>query len=193
VQDPANKLDASFQRAGFGDTNAFAEWMSLVENPLRRSLARFARAVDVEVVIQETLLRMWIIANDRARRLEGENASLRFALRVARNVAREELRHTRLYQFFDDDESNDSSEMSFVPELPDPALGKSINECIARLPVQPRTAIYARIHDGHLPDRALAQDVGMKLNTFLQNIVRARKLVAECLEKRGVRLGGIIS
>lgn len=166
--------------------------MSLVENPIRRSLARFARAVDVEVVVQETFLRMWMVANDRTRRLEGENASLKFALAVARNVALEELRHTRLYQFFEKDGSDSLSELSCLPELPDPALRKAINECIDRLPSQPKTALNARINEGHLPDRSLAQGVRMKLNTFLQNIVRARRLVAECLEKRGVRLEGII-
>ena len=56
---------------------------------------RFARAVDVEGVVQETLMRMWLHARDRGRELEGENASLRFAVGVARNVARSEARRLR--------------------------------------------------------------------------------------------------
>jgi DNA-directed RNA polymerase specialized sigma24 family protein len=191
--DQAEMLERAFRRAGSGDADAFADWMGMVEHPLRRSLARFARAVDVEVVVQETFLRMWMVASDPARRLEGESASLKFAFKVARNVALEELRHTRLYQFFDDRESIELPEMSITPEFPDPALKKAINECIDRLPAQPKTALSARIRDGHLPDRDLAREARMKLNTFLQNIVRARKLMAECLEKRGVRLEGILS
>lgn len=176
-------LETAFGRAESGDADAFAEWMAIAEHPLRRSLARFARAVDVEVVVQETFLRMWLVACDDTRRLEGGNASLKFALGVARNVAHEELRKTRLFQFVDE-----VPEPVSVPNLPDPALRKAINECMGRLPEKPRTALNARVQDGHLPDRDLAAGARMKLNTFLQNIVRARKLMAECLEKRGVRL-----
>jgi RNA polymerase sigma-70 factor (ECF subfamily) len=186
-------LESAFRRAGSGDPAAFAEWMAMVEHPLRRSLARFARAVDVEVVVQETFMRMWLVACDNTRRLEGGNASLKFALRVARNVAHEELRHTRLFNFYDDKALGELPETVFVPELPDPALRKAINECVDRLPAKPRTALNARVQDGQLPDRDLAAGVKMKLNTFLQNIVRARKLVAECLEKRGVRLKEVLS
>jgi RNA polymerase sigma-70 factor (ECF subfamily) len=32
--------------------------------------------------------------------------------------------------------------------------------------------------------------LGMKLNTFLQNFTRARKLLADCLRSRGVDLVG---
>ena len=37
-----------------------------------------------------------------------------------------------------------------------------------------------------------AAAVGMKLNTFLQNVGRARKLLGECLERRGVRLSSVV-
>jgi DNA-directed RNA polymerase specialized sigma24 family protein len=191
--DYVNKIDTAFRRAGFGDADAFAGWMSLVECPLRRSLARFARAVDVEVVVQETFLRMWLLAQDPARRLEGENASIRFALRVAQNVAHEELRHTPLHQGIGIEGLSQLPEFRLDPEFPDPALRRVIRECLDRLPAQPKTALNSRIQDGHLPDRDLAQRARMKLNTFLQNIVRARKLMAECLERRGVRLEGIAS
>ena len=79
------------------------------------------------------------------------------------------------------------------PELPDPALGRAINDCIEQLPKQPRRALSARVRDGWLPDREIAGDLRMKVNTFLQNIVRARKLLADCLERRGVRLVEILS
>ena len=190
---PANKLEAAFLRATFGNPDAFAEWMGMVEYPLRRSLARFARAVDVEVVVQETFMRMWLIAADRTKVLKGENASLKFALTVARNVAFEELRRTRLDRFVDLAELDQMPEGCLNPELPDPALRKAIAECVDRLPRQPRKALKTRVQGGHLPDRDLAQEANMKLNTFLQNIVRARKLLADCLEKRGVRLGEILT
>ena len=52
---------------------------------------------------------------------------------------------------------------------------------------RPRKAMEARLQ-GATPDRDLAEELGMKLNTFLQNIVRARKALAGCLEESGVRL-----
>jgi RNA polymerase sigma-70 factor (ECF subfamily) len=41
---------------------------------------------------------------------------------------------------------------------------------------------------GAEPDARLAERLHMSLNAFLQNFTRARKLLAECLEKRGVVL-----
>lgn len=189
----ADRMESAFQLARSGDTDAFAQWMGMAEIPLRRSLVRFARAVDVEVVVQETFMRMWLFANDAGRILEGESASLRFALGVARNVALEELRRWRQDSFADLEGIDSLPQGRVYPELPDPALGKAIGECMEQLPPQPRTALAARIGEGHLPDRDIAQGVRMKLNTFLQNIVRARRLLADCLEKRGVRVVEILS
>jgi hypothetical protein len=44
----------------------------------------------------------------------------------------------------------------------------------------------ARLRGG--PDRDLASSLGMRLNTFLQNIVRARTLLSRCLEAAGIRI-----
>jgi len=72
--------------------DAFADWMGRVERLIRLSLRRFARAADVEGVVQETLMRMWLLAREPERRLTGEDASLRYALGMARNIARSEAR-----------------------------------------------------------------------------------------------------
>ena len=47
-EDRADRLDELFLLARSGEPDAFAEWMGMVEIPLRRRLRRFARAVDVE-------------------------------------------------------------------------------------------------------------------------------------------------
>jgi len=39
----------------------------------------------------------------------------------------------------------------------------------------------------------LAERLRMRLNTFLQNIVRARRSMEKCLEGRGVRLEEVMS
>ncbi len=184
----SNRQEEAFRRARMGDTEAFAVWMGIVEIPLRGSLRRFAREVDVEVVVQETFLRMWIVACDHGRALEGESASIRFALRVARNVAYEEIRRNRKDIHLDPEDFDNIPEGAIDPVLPDPALRRAITGCLDRLPKQPRKALWARIRNGELPDRELASSLRMKLNTFLQNVVRARRLMAACLEKQGIHL-----
>jgi RNA polymerase sigma-70 factor (ECF subfamily) len=181
-------VETEFMRARVGDADAFAEWMKMVEYPLRRSVARFARHADLEGVVQETLLRMWIVACDPARQLDGESASLKFAIRVARNVALEELRRTLGKPQVP---LEDLPEIPVEFDFPDPLLRENIDECFGRLPSKPKSALRARIQAGHQPDRDLAAGLRMTLNTFLQNIVRARKFMAQCLGKRGVRLEGI--
>ena len=189
----ANRVDELFQFASSGEPDAFAEWMGMVEIPLRRSLRRFARAVDVEVVVQETLVRMWLVAGDPERILEGRGASLKFAFRVARNVALEEIRRCRHDRFVDLDKLDNLPEGSLDPHLCDPALSRAITECIESLPDQPRKALTARLDNDCLPDRVLAEHLRMRLNTCLQNVVRARRGLENCLEDRGVRLEEVLS
>jgi len=188
-----DRLEALFGLARLGDRGAFAQWMGMVEIPLRRSLHRFARAVDVEAVVQETLLRMWLVAGDRQRVLQGSRASLKYAFAVGRIVALEEMHRYRQDRFVELDVLDGLPEGRIDPDPPDPALARKIRECMERLPARPREALCARVHNGHLSDRQLAASLRMKANTFFQNIVRARRLLRECLARRGVRLEGILS
>ncbi len=72
---------------------------------------------------------------------------------------------------------------------PDPFLRKAIEECREKLPNKPAEALSSRLGSGGgEPDEELAARLGMRLNTFLQNVTRARKLLGECLEKRRVDL-----
>ncbi len=180
-------IDRAFARARRNDEAGFTEWLRLVELPLRRSLARFARVVDVEAVVQETLLRMLIVARDPERELTGDNASLRFAIGVARNVAHEEIRKLGHEDLVD---PADLEQVEVDPEPPsDHALRRAILACIERLPSRPRSALRQRLLMGHeSPDREIAASLRMRLNTFFQNITRARRLLAECLAGRGIRL-----
>ena len=122
----ASPLEDAFRLARSGDTEAFARWMGKVEMPLRKSLHRFARAVDVEVVVQETLLRMWLVAWDPGRPLAGPDASLKFAFRVARNVALEEVRRN-----MDEAQSASLTQAGCTkpPRLPGASLGAAVSPC----------------------------------------------------------------
>jgi DNA-directed RNA polymerase specialized sigma24 family protein len=185
------ELDHAFADAQFPGgrgVEAFGRWMALVERPLRASLRRFARAVDVESLMQETFLRVWVLLRNGDRTLEGDDASLRFALRIGRNVALEEVRRARLDRMVALDEIDPSAEPSVEPApVRDPGLLRAIKDCVDRLSGKPREAMLARLGRGHeLPDRDLAASIGMAVNTFLQNVVRARKAVAACLEGKGL-------
>jgi DNA-directed RNA polymerase specialized sigma24 family protein len=144
------------------------------------------------VVVQEALLRMWLVARDPSRVLEGSNAPIKFAMRVARNVALEEVRRYRHERLVGLDGLDNLPEGRVEVDPPDPALARAIKDCIESLPEQPRKALSGRVHDGGLPDREIAAALRMKINTFLQNIVRARRLLRECLDRRGVRLGEVL-
>jgi len=72
---------------------------------------------------------------------------------------------------------------------PDPLLRSAIVECRDKLPPKPREALDARLASaGARADEELAEALGMRLNTFLQNFTRARQLLADCLRKRGIRI-----
>jgi DNA-directed RNA polymerase specialized sigma24 family protein len=181
------EVDDRFTAARHGDLAAFTAWMGRVERPIRVSLAPFASAVDVEGIVQETLLRMWILVTDaaRARELAGENASLRFAIGMARNLARNEARRTRRELHLPTDELPD---MPIQPEpASDPSLRRAIADCLKRIATRPREALLARLAMQHAEgDRGIARSLGMSVNSFFQNIVRARLQLTRCLEKQGV-------
>jgi hypothetical protein len=110
---------------------------------------------------------------------------------VCRNLALDELRRLRAQPA--DMETIERALQSAGevadPIEPDPLLKLLLDECRGRLPVQPGRALAARLEsDGTQPDRALAVSLGMQLNTFLQNVSRARRLLLECLEEHGVNL-----
>ena len=135
-----------------GDQDSFARWMAGAERPIRESLRRFAASVDTEAAVQETLLRVWLVA--RRCRPDGQpNSLLRFAIGIARNLALSEIRRRRREESIAD-----------APEPPAPA-SKTSSAPLAR-----------------------ADGLGMRLNTLLQNITRARRLVAQCLQQAGIEV-----
>ncbi len=179
-------LDAHLPAIQAGDPAAFARWIGGVEPTLRETLRSFAAVVDTEAVLQEALLRVWQVAPRFVQ--DGEpNGLFRLAVRIARNLAvSERRRHTREVQQAEPPEpSVDVVTISPV----DPLLRRRIEECRDALPDRPGAALRARLTaDGTEPDEVLAERLSMRVNTFLQNITRARRLLAECLEGRGVDL-----
>lgn len=184
-------LDLHLPAIAGGDARAFGAWAAAVEGTLRRGLRSFAAAVDVEAHVQEALLRAWHVAPGLVP--DGRpNALLRFTVRAARNLALDEARRrgreVRAAGQEDFERWLDGLAEAGPPPG-DPLLRRLIQACRDLLPRQPRAALDARLGGGGAePDEALAQGLGMKLNTFLQNVVRARRLLARCLAEKGVDL-----
>jgi RNA polymerase sigma-70 factor (ECF subfamily) len=170
------------------DTRAFGSWMSGAEPRVRDSLRSFAQVIDVEAVLQETLLRTWQVAP----RLVADgrpNGLLRMAIRIGRNLAISEVRRTKATPTEGDDLEAALAAGERPVSTPDPMLRRAIAECRDRLPDKPRQALDARLGSaGGQDDGELATALRMKLNTFLQNFTRARQLIADCLHKRGVTI-----
>lgn len=185
-----NAIDLDRDLAGIvaGDPDAFGRWVAGAEPPLRASLRPLATRVDCEAVLQEALLRVWQVA-PRCRRDDKPNALLRLALRIARNLAIDELRRART----SGDEETLAAALARAaavePRAPDPLLRRTIDDCRRQLPAKPAAALEARIESaGGDVDAVLAERLRMKLNTFLQNVTRAKKLLADCLRAHGVEL-----
>jgi len=185
--------DAYLPRIAAGDAAAFERWLASCEPRLRASLRPFASHADVEAVLQESLLRLWQVASRH--RPDGRPESLlRLAIRIARNLAIDEIRRARLTptRVAALEEALAAQVDPGPGDEPDPLLRRAIAECRARLPRKPARALTARLEaTGGDTDATLAEHLGMKLNTFLQNITRARKLLAECLERKRVDLAGL--
>jgi RNA polymerase sigma-70 factor (ECF subfamily) len=165
------------------DAHAFGRWMAGAEGEMRASLRSFAAVVDVEAVLQEALLRVWQVAPRFAP--DGKpNGLLRFGVRIARNLAVSETRRMKTRPIPDAD---DEPLLACEPEEPDPMLRATIVKCRDALPDKPRQALDQRLSsEGRDSDDDLAARLGMRLNTFLQNFGRARRMLAECLRKHGV-------
>jgi DNA-directed RNA polymerase specialized sigma24 family protein len=179
-------LDQHLPASAAGDAAAFARWMGSAEAPLRASLRSFARRVDTEAVLQEALLRVWQVAPSV--KMDGRpNALFRLALITARNLAISEARRTVAAPEELEALERMAPAEATMPALPDPLLRAAILECCDKLPRKPRLALDQRLEcAGGRPDGELARRLGMTLNTFLQNFTRARKLLAECLKRRGI-------
>lgn len=178
-------LDVHLAAIAAGDPQAFGRWVAGSELRLRRSLASFAVHVDVEAVLQETLLRVWQVAPRLVPDGKPEML-LRFAIRVGRNTAISELR--RLGKRGTDP----LPDVAAPAVVADPMLREVIVGCREKLPAKPAQALTERLSAPAFSDDTLAERVGMAKNTFLQNITRARKLLAECLRRAGIVLEEVL-
>jgi RNA polymerase sigma factor (sigma-70 family) len=179
-------LDVHLAAIVDGDATAFARWLAGAEGRVRGSLVSFATAVDVEAVLQEALVRVWQVAP----RFEPDgrpDGLIRLAVRIARNLAIDEVRRIKATPVDPADLDEPDTRAAS-----DPLLRRAIAECHDKLPPKPKQVLDARLSAaGGRDDSELATDLGMRLNTFLQNFTRARQLLADCLGKSGIAIEGL--
>jgi DNA-directed RNA polymerase specialized sigma24 family protein len=199
VPDPvaAAREDGLLVEISAGDAAAFALWLAAAEGRLRDSLRSFAARVDVEAVLQESLVRVWQVA-PRFVPDGRPDALLRLAIRIARNLAVSELRRIHLepveVEVLERAAAAADGLLTGPDHTSDPMLRRAIEECRRRLPQKPAAALQARLDSGGAEsDERLATSLRMRRNTFLQNITRARRLLAECLRRRGIDLAAELS
>ncbi len=184
-------LDAHLPQIAAGDADAFGRWLALAEPQLRGGLRAFAAQVDAEAVLQEALLRVWQVA-PRVKPDGRPNALLRMAVRVARNLAVDDARRAGFRAPLAKEDLAallDALAGDAAPAAPDPLLRRLIARCREELAPKPRAALDARLQAaGAEPDATLAAALGMRVNTCLQTVGRARKALAECLRRGGVAL-----
>ena len=177
--------DAHLEAIAAGDQDAFALWVAAAEPRIRLSLHRFSRYVDTEVVVQETLLRMWQLA-PRFTPDGKPDALLRFAMVTARNLAITEARKNgrRLTA----EQLSDEPEVIGPGEHSDDTLRETVKRCMRDLPRRPKRALRTRFRTSYVSDAALASELGMTINTFFQNVRRGRQALLECLQRHGITL-----
>ena len=188
-------LDSHLSAIIAGDTRAFGQWMASSEQTVRDSLRSFATRVDTESVVQETFLRVWQVA-PRFQSDGKPNGLLRLSLRIARNLAISETRRLKTAATIGDELEHRVAITleKGGPRPPDPMLRQAIAECHQRLPEKPGQALAARLASaGGDHDADLAAQLGMTRNTFLQNVTRARRFLARCLEELGVDVSAEIA
>jgi DNA-directed RNA polymerase specialized sigma24 family protein len=182
-------LDVHLPAILTGDTRAFGRWMAGAEGTIRDTLRSFATVIDVEAILQEALLRVWQVATRFVP--DGKpNGLLRLGIRIARNLAISEVRRTKSRPVPEADLERALMMEEQADATPDPLLRDVLERCRDKLPEKPRLALDVRLsfesREGGRDDISLAAQVGMRVNTFLQNFTRARRLLAECLKKNGV-------
>jgi RNA polymerase sigma-70 factor (ECF subfamily) len=179
-------LDHLLPAIAAGDPDAFGRWLAGVEPRLRAGLRSFAAQVDTEAVLQETLLRVWQVA-PRFQPDGSPDALFRLGVRIARNLAINELHRSRVAPVETERLIREAEARAEPSTEPDPLLRAAIARCREALPAAPAAAIAQRIAAaGGAADAELALAVGMSLNTFLQNVRRARLALLDCLARKGI-------
>ena len=183
----ANDYDtevAEWQAIVDRDEGAFARWFARCEMPLRRSLRPFADVVDVDAVVQETVIQLWEHDASRLTPSGRPDFLLRWAFVVARNKARNLATRAGRQESL---EPHGDLPARAAHAGSDPLLRARIRRCLEDLPHTLRRVLAARLRDdGQHSDRELAGPLDISFDAFRQSLARGRRGLEACLKKHGI-------
>lgn len=173
------------QRVQAGDKKAFNLLVSKYHRRVGRLLTRMVRnQEDIEEIVQETFIKAYRAIGS----FRGESAFYTWIYRIAINTAKNLLvnqgrRPSTLKESTDEDgetfEDNAALSNIDTPEslYQTKQIGEAVNEAIAALPEELRSAIVMREIDG-LSYEEIAQIMDCPIGTVRSRIFRAREAVA---------------
>lgn len=176
------------ERAQAGDKHAFELLVVKYQRKLARLLSRFIRdQAEVEDVAQEAFIKAYRALPS----FRGESAFYTWLYRIGINTAKNFLvsqgRRAPTSTGFDAEEAETFDDADALRDLntPESALltkeiGRTVNEAVASLPEELRTALTLRELEG-LSYEEIAQVMNCPIGTVRSRIFRARETVADKL------------
>ena len=176
------------ERAQRGDTQAFGMLVEKYQRKLGRLLSRLIRdPAEVEDVVQESFIKAYrALPNFR-----GDSAFYTWLYRIGINTAKNYLvamgrrpQVTTEIEIEDAENFEDGNELRTMdtpePELMSKEIARTVNDTVAALPEELRTAITLREIEG-LSYEEIATLMGCPIGTVRSRIFRARETIAQKL------------
>ena len=180
------EIDEVFEGVRARRDFAFQNWITMVEMPLHLSLRRFARAVDVECVVQQTFVDAWKLLRQKGYEWPSENVSLQWVISVAWDVARSEARRNGFEHLLP------PHEVSEAEPGPDEkariALREAMKDCTPKLTAEEEVTLLCRLQHGGFSEASIAGCCRKDVTTLASIVTKARRKVIRCLERKGIEV-----
>lgn len=154
------------------------------EIPFRIGCRMLADPVEAEDIAQEALLRLW---NHADRWVEGGPGIAAWLSRVGTNLCIDRLRKARRHS---NDEAPDRADETPLADaaIESDEVKQAVIECIGGLPERQRASIILTYYE-QLSNQMAADSLEMNIKAFESLLYRARGILKDCVEGKGVVKG----
>ncbi len=151
------------------------------EIPFRIGCRMLADPVEAEDIAQEALLRLWNYAD---RWVEGGPGIAAWLSRVGTNLCIDRLRKTRRQT---NEEAPDRADETPLADaaIESDEVKQAVIECISGLPERQRASIILTYYE-QLSNQLAADNLEMNIKAFESLLYRARGILKDCVEGKGV-------